>query len=186
MKRPDTPSPPSFHIQKMFVSQLIKLATLHFYQKMVHLSWTKDGQWSDRRTHVMEAFCVSYHMTVVNMERWKGVLLGLLQVGVRFKVLSYRDCRSAVSGCVSGVENEYLFCNFFCHLTDTQAKCKHTSVSGWKKTNKKWLMPSSNISGLFAFTLITLQVNYQVWDWVIGTWVLVVLSIEWGACKIII
>lgn len=52
---------------------------------------------------------------------------------VEFKVPSYRDCRSAVSGCVSGVENEYLFCNFFPHLTDTRAKCKHTSVSSLKE-----------------------------------------------------
>lgn len=65
----------------------------------------------------MEPFCVSY-LTTVLMENGKekkkvGALLGLLQVCVRFKVLSHRDFRSAVSGCVSGVENEYLFCHFF-------------------------------------------------------------------------
>lgn len=105
-------------------------------------------------------------MTVVmEMGRLMGVLLGLLQVCVQFKVPSYRDYRSAVSACVLRVENEYLFCNFFpLHTTYCQANASILLFSG---TNKKRQMPSCHISGLFAFIRITLQVTYQVLD--IGT-----------------
>lgn len=102
-------------------------------------------------------------MTVVmEMGRLMGVLLGLLQVCVQFKVPSYRDCRSAVSACVLRVENEYLFCNFFPPFTRHNA-----SILLFSGTNKKRQMPSCHISGLFAFIRITLQVTYQVLD--IGT-----------------
>lgn len=81
IKRPDTPPPPTppppFHIQEKTVIQLNKLAALHSYQKMAHSSWTKDGQWSDRGTHVMETFFVSYYVAVMmEMEKVKGGFAG--------------------------------------------------------------------------------------------------------------
>lgn len=78
-----------------------KRVTLHFYQKMVQSSLTRDGQWRD----VMETSCVSYYNRYDGNGEVNGVLLGLIQKCVQFKVLSYRDCWSAVSVCVSGVEN---------------------------------------------------------------------------------
>lgn len=76
-----------------------------------------------------------------------------------------------------------LLCHFSTQLTDSPSKCKHTSVSSFKKI--EWLMPSPNISGLFVFIFITaIQTRFgtKYWDLSIRYF----LSIEWGACKIII
>ncbi|KAG7229260.1 hypothetical protein INR49_012918 [Caranx melampygus] len=83
IKRPETPPPSAAFLQEKTTIQPNKLAVLHFYQKMAHMSGTK--HWTVQRCIeglVLEPFCVSYLMTVL-MEtgRKKGALLGLLQQG---------------------------------------------------------------------------------------------------------
>lgn len=123
IKRPDTTSSATFqeriviHINNMHISISTRRWRTRLELNMDNGATEGLMSW--------KTSCVSYHMAVMmelgKVKEKRGVLLGLLQVCVQFKVLSYRDCRRAVSGCVSGVEYEYLFCNFSPHLTDTQA-----------------------------------------------------------------
>lgn len=78
------------------IIQLDKLVTLHFYQQMAH-SFGMDKRVTSGGLSVSCSAPV-----LMEMGRLKGVLSGLLQVCVQVKVLSYRDCWSAVSGCLRG------------------------------------------------------------------------------------
>lgn len=55
--------------------RLSKCVTLHFYQKMVQSSLTRDGQWPD----VMETSCVSYYTTVM-MGKFAGTYTKMCSV----------------------------------------------------------------------------------------------------------
>lgn len=115
-------------------------------------------------------------MTVVmEMGKLMGVLLGLLQVCVQFKVPSYRDCRSAVSACVLRVENEYLFCNFFPPFTRHILKLMQAYFCFQEQTKKDQCLLVISLAFLPLFVSLCKSL---IRFWTLGHKVLDVLSIE--------
>lgn len=143
---------------------------------MAHSSWTKDGQCSDRGTNVMEdILCfISYGsydgIGKGKKKRKKG---GFCWDSCKY-VFSLRYCHTGIADVQWVVVSQGWNINIYFVISlptwqILKLKCKHTSVSSFKKKKKKRLMPSSNISGLFClFFFITLRVTYQVWNRVLG------------------
>lgn len=69
--------------------------------------------------------------------------------------------------CLRG--GKYLHCNFLTHLTDTQAKSKHASVSSLKK-KKDWCLHLISLS--FCLYYYHSAIHLSGLGQIIGTWVL--------------
>lgn len=74
-------------------------------------------------------------------------------------------------------------CNTFIHLINQFNAGMLLFPVKKKTTTHNWLMPSSNISGLFAFIFYHFAIHLSGLGQSIGTWVLDFLCIEWGACR---